>query len=154
MVPEQQEGVGHSQLPTGHVGVGHPVLGRPGVTGVREEGDEAVNEAVQLRGTGRSALGLPTASTPPHWVFYPPLQGPGRFPKPQGPGLVPKGPRGDPEKRVPQGLGGPEFSATSTHGACNLALHPERGPQGQGQNDLVWERPRFYTHIPSAAPNT
>lgn len=47
-VPEQQGGVGHRQLPTGHVGVGHTALGCPRVTGVSEKGDEAVREDVQL----------------------------------------------------------------------------------------------------------
>lgn len=54
-VPEQQEGVGHSQLPAGRVGVSHAVLGRAGVAGVGEEGDEAVREDVQLRGRAAEA---------------------------------------------------------------------------------------------------
>lgn len=48
-VPEKQDGVSHRQLPTGHVGVGHAVLGCPGVAGVSKESDEAVCEHVQLR---------------------------------------------------------------------------------------------------------
>lgn len=72
-VPEQQDGVGHRQLPTGHVGVSHAALGRPRVTGVRKESDETVYENVQLEGRGQR-LGLPQPAPltcPPHSLLLP-----------------------------------------------------------------------------------
>ena len=94
-VPQQQEGVGHRQLPTGHAGVGHSALGRPGVAGVRQEGDETVDEAVQLRGAGGQGQGprslrahLPTRA------------------QPRGPGTVPEAPHGVPEKPAPTAFWG------------------------------------------------
>lgn len=42
--------MGHSQLPAGHVGICYSALRGPGVAGVGKEGDEAVNEAIQLGG--------------------------------------------------------------------------------------------------------
>lgn len=101
-VPEQQEGVGHSQLPAGRVGVSHAVLGRAGVAGVGEEGDEAVREDVQLRGRAAEA-GAAAACAP---RLLPPegaVTGPrASVPVPRDPAQ----PRSNPEKPGPSALPG------------------------------------------------
>lgn len=94
-VPQQQEGVGHRQLPTGHAGVGHSALGCPGVAGIRQKGDEAVDEAVQLRGAGGQGQG------PRGFRAHLPTRA-----QPQGPGTVPEAPHGHPEKPAPTAFWG------------------------------------------------
>lgn len=142
--------MGHSQLPTGHVGVGHSVLSRPGVTGVREEGDEAVNEAVQLGGTGVVRAGA--ACSPRTLPVRPPPSPPptaagatmglpgqsaacSKAPRPQGPGVAPKDLCSDPETPVPPvpsaALGAQEAVARAPsqaqHMVCEITLSAQTG---------------------------
>lgn len=46
--PEQEDGVGHRQLPARQVGVGRTVLRRLGVSNVGEQRDQAVHQDVEL----------------------------------------------------------------------------------------------------------
>uniref|UniRef100_A0A2D4G293 Uncharacterized protein n=1 Tax=Micrurus corallinus TaxID=54390 RepID=A0A2D4G293_MICCO len=57
-VPEQEDGVSHGQLPTCHIGVPEPAFIHPHIAGVGEEGDEPVDQAVQL---AEAAVGGPFA---------------------------------------------------------------------------------------------